>query len=521
MKSPDENQPGDESLAKTMARGGGVIGSGLLLSRFLQFVNTLIIVRIVSRADYGNISLSYAVISVAVTVCLLGIDTGISRYIAMNRAQDKDNHLGRILCTSMALVCVFSTLSAAALFFLASNIAAALNQESLQQVLRFFAAIVVPESIIMLLGAVFRGLGMSRQNILFQELTVSVTRLVFLGGCLAAGIHFWGIVAAYIVADWVGAIAFLAYCQRYFRYLRSEFVFDRALAKDLLSFSIPLLAFNILNISLNFIVILILARYHSAEQVGLFNATQRLTQFISLPLSALLFLYLPMTTGLNESGKTNEIRRMYISVAKWATLLTLPVVMMLALDGTYVATLLFGDKYHDAGTMLMLMTLGMFVQTFFGPNGMTLIAMGESRFLLLSNIIGVGSSVLSCLLLIPAHGAVGGAIAIAVGMIISNIFRTVFLVARRNIHPFCYEFIAPVVFVVCASVLATYLLRSTFGNGHLVHLAIFLLLGLLTLASLLVTRSVGAEDIEIIGSIERKLFSSTRLTSYLRTRLKS
>ncbi|MBK7726946.1 MAG: hypothetical protein IPJ33_00095 [Gammaproteobacteria bacterium] len=53
------------------------------------------------------------------------------------------------------------------------------------------------------------------------------------------------------------------------------------------------------------------------------------------------------------------------------------------------------------------------------------------------------------------------------------------------------------------------------------HLAIFLLLGLLTLASLLVTRSVGAEDIEIIGSIERKLFSSTRLTSYLRTRLKS
>ena len=362
---------------------------------------------------------------------------------------------------------------------------------------------------------------MSRQNILFQELTVSVTRLVFLGGCLAAGIHFWGIVAAYIVADWVGAIAFLAYCQRYFRYLRGEFVFDRALAKDLLSFSIPLLAFNILNISLNFIVILILARYHSAEQVGLFNATQRLTQFISLPLSALLFLYLPMTTGLNESGKTNEIRRMYISVAKWATLLTLPVVMMLALDGTYVATLLFGDKYHDAGTMLMLMTLGMFVQTFFGPNGMTLIAMGESRFLLLSNIIGVGSSVLSCLLLIPAHGAVGGAIAIAVGMIISNIFRTVFLVARRNIHPFCYEFIAPVVFVVCASVLATYLLRSTFGNGHLVHLAIFLLLGLLTLASLLVTRSVGAEDIEIIGSIERKLFSSTRLTSYLRTRLKS
>jgi hypothetical protein len=97
----------------------------------------------------------------------------------------------------------------------------------------------------------------------------------------------------------------------------------------------------------------------------------------------------------------------------------------------------------------------------------------------------------------------------------------VFLVARRNIHPFCYEFIAPVVFVVCASVLAAYFLRSTFGNGHLVHLAIFLLLGLLTLVSLLVTRSVGAEDIEIIGSIERKLFSSTRLTGYLRTRLKS
>ena len=521
MNSNSDNRSGGDSLAKKMARGGGIVGSGLLISRFLQFLNTLIVVRIISRADYGIISLSTALVSVTVMLCLLGLNAGVSRYIAKHRARNDDRQLGRILCTSLTVVCAFSALSSAALYFLASSIATALNQESLPRVLNFFAAVVIPESIIMLLGAVFRGLGMPRQNILFQELSVSVTRLVFLGGCLAAGIHFWGIVAAYIVADWVGAIAFLAYCQRHFRYLRREFVFDWTVAKDLLSFSIPLLAFNILNISLNFIVILILARYHPAEQVGLFNATQRLTQFIGLPLSALLFMYLPMTTGLNESGKIDEIRRMYISVAKWATLLTLPVAMMLALDGAYVATLLFGDKYHDAGTMLMLMTIGMFVQTLFGPNGVTLIAMGESRFLLLSNIIGVGSSVLSCLLLIPAHGAIGGAIAIAVGMIVSNIFRTVFLVIRRKIHPFCYEFIAPVVFVVCASVLAAHFLRSTFGNGHLVHLAIFALLGMLTLVSLLVTRSVGAEDIEIIGSIERKLFSSTRITRYLRARLKS
>ena len=521
MNSTDENQSGGESLAKKMASSGGVVGSGLMLSRLLQFLNMLIIIRIISRADYGIISLSIAVVSIAVMICLLGLNIGVSRFIAKHGARNDNRHLGRILCTSLTVVCVISALFSAALFFFATQIAAVLNQDSLPRVLNFFAAIVIPESIILLLGAVFRGLGMPRQNILFQELSVSAIRLVFLGGCLIAGIHFWGIVAAYIVADWAGAIAILGYCHRHFAYLRREFVFDRAIAKDLLNFSIPLLAFNILNTSLNFAIILILAGYHPAEQVGLFNATQRLTQFITLPLASLLFLYLPMITGLNESGKTDEIRRMYISVAKWATLITLPVALMLALDGAWVATLLFGDKYRDAGTMMMLMTIGMFVQTLFGPNGVTLIAMGESRFLLLSNIIGVGSSLLSSLLLIPAYGAIGGAVAIAVGMIISNIFRTVFLVRRRNIHPFCYEFLAPVLFVVCGSVLATHFLRTEFGNGHPVHLAIVLLLGLLTVSSLFVTRSFSAEDIEIIASLERKFFSSARLTTYLRARLKS
>ncbi len=504
-----------------MARGGGVIGSGLMISRFLQFLNTLIIVRIISRADYGIISLSNAVVSITVMICLLGLNAGVSRFIAKHGVGNDSQHLGRILCTSLSVVIVFSALLSAALFFFSAEIAVVLNQDSLPRVLNFFAAVVIPESIILLLGAVFRGLGMPRQNILFQELTVSVTRLVFLAGCLVAGIHFWGIVAAYIVADWVGVTAFLAYCYRHFSYLRREFVFDWTIAKDLLNFSIPLLAFNILNTSLNFVVILILARHHPAEQVGLFNATQRLTQFISLPLTSLMFLYLPMSTRLSESGNTDEIRRMYLSVAKWATLITLPVAMMLALDGAWVATLLFGDKYRDSGTMLMLMTIGMFVQTLFGPNGMTLVAMGESRFLLLSNIIGVGSSILCSLLLIPAHGAIGGAVAIAVGMTVSNIFRTVFLVRRRNIHPFCYEFMAPVMFVVCGSMLATHFLRTEFGNGHPVHLAIVLLLGLLTVSSLFVTRSFSAEDIEIVALLERKFFSSARLTTYLRARLKS
>ena len=103
MNPNSENRSGSNSLAKTMARGGGIVGSGLLISRFLQFLNTLIVVRIISRADYGIISLSTAVVSVTVMLCLLGLNAGVSRYIAKHRARNDDRQLGRILCTSLTV----------------------------------------------------------------------------------------------------------------------------------------------------------------------------------------------------------------------------------------------------------------------------------------------------------------------------------------------------------------------------------------------------------------------------------
>lgn len=501
-----------------MAKGGGVFGGGILVARFLQFVNTVVIIRIISRSDYGIISLASALVAIAGTLALLGLGVGVSRYVAMQRKGKDDAALGRIICTSAVIAAVSSVVVSASLYFAAEQVSAALDKQRLAETLRFFAAIVVPEAMIILLGSVFRGLQRARSTAFFTEVLVAAVRAVLLVACIAAGLDYWGVVIAYIAAAWLGFIAFGIYAMRSFRKMGTDLRFDGAVAGDLLKFCIPLLGFNFLAITMHWVLTLILGANQPAEEVSLFVVARRVAEFLTMPLTALLFLYVPVTAGLYRSGNLDELKRLYVTIAKWATLITLAPAMYFILEGEYISSTIFGAEYAAAGPILLVTTIGIMTQAVFGPNGVTLVSLGRPVWLLTSNVLGACLVVGASIVLTPDRGAFGAALALSAGLLFSNLFRTLLLIRLNDIHPFCADFIKPLVFVVAASIALDLLITGFLGRGHLVQVALVLLIGLLTACSPLITSSVNAQDLEVLEALERKLGFKGKLSRLLRAR---
>ena len=75
-------------------------------------------------------------------------------------------------------------------------------------------------------------------------------------------------------------------------------------------------------------------------------------------------------------------------------------------------TSIVGAKYLPSADALRILSLAFIINNYTGPCGSTLIAMGESRFIMSSTLIGAILNVTLNVTLIPLYGFVGAAIAI-------------------------------------------------------------------------------------------------------------
>jgi len=77
----EEESDLNESLRK-IAKGAGIGFTGTFLGLFLGYLSRMVIGRWLGTSDYGLISLGFAGMSIALTLSLVGLPSGITRYVS-------------------------------------------------------------------------------------------------------------------------------------------------------------------------------------------------------------------------------------------------------------------------------------------------------------------------------------------------------------------------------------------------------------------------------------------------------
>lgn len=470
------------------------IGSLGSLSRLLEQV---LIGRVLSASVYGRVNVGIAVLGIASTVAMLGMRSGIPRYMA--RFDDDRDARGALL-TGTVIAVLAATVLAVGLLVNVEWVGARFEEPVSSELLSLFVLslpfVVAMESVV---GGI-RG----RENTIYRtyvrDLFYNGFRIVVLAGLLFAGLGAVAAGYAYLVSA-IGA--FLVGCLLLNRLLTLVGPV-RTHAREMISYSLPLMIASTVSILLSQIDTLMLAGLVPSAAVGIYSAAYTLAAGVAVITSSFGFLYFPLTSRLDAGGKRSEIDRMYTVTTKWVYVVSFPAVLCFVVFPGDVLLAVF-DDYASGATALAIVAAGFFVSAAYGRCQDTLSAFGYTTAILAINVSAATLNIGLNAALIPIYGIEGAAVASAVSYASLNGVALCVLWYRSGINPFSGRsiktfLVLPLVLVPAAVVLSEYVTLT------LVTLFPFLVCsGLASIALLAFTGCLAAEDEIPIELVEDRL----------------
>ncbi len=498
-------EPLTDSLRK-IARGTGVALAGTVLALLLGFFARIIIARYGSAADYGIYSLSLVIVVFLVTLVSLGLPDGAARYVAYFRARGETDKVRGVTSVSIQLSAVAGVIVGMALFFSADYLATAIfHTPELAGALKIVAAGIPFSALINIMVSVFRGFDRMEPQAYFQYGVFNGLFLLLIGALVILRLPFVDVFYVYVAALIMTFVALLIYTSKKVPQPISVTGWrsNAVVRKELLVFSLPLLATGVLAALTLSADTFLLGYFKTPDVVGLYNAARPVAQFISDPLALMMLIYAPVATGLYARNSMGELRRSYIISTKWIVSLTLPFFLVLLLFPEAVLNLLFGPSYVVAAPALRILAIGFIVGNLLGPRNATLIAFGQIRFIFWVSLALTAAYVILNMVLIPPLGITGAAIALASSLTLGGIITAVKVYTLCRTQPLSLNLIKPIAVSVVLALVFKFATHGLITVTWWMLILFFVLYYAIYGIAVVLTRSFDREDIALLLEIEK------------------
>jgi O-antigen/teichoic acid export membrane protein len=503
----NETSNSKNSSLHKVAKGSIIVYIGSLLSALLVFVGRLIIIRYWSQSDYGVFSLALVIITIISFIASLGMVEGTIRSIAYNRGKKNYKKIPELISSSVIISIISSILFGIFIFlsseFIAKNI---FSDSSLINPLRVFAIGVPFLTLIDILVSIFRGFNQVKPTVYFQYILINLLFPIFLFVVILFDQSVINIYYSYIASTIFVSIFLLVYIYRYTSPSK-VFSVSSALsptAKKLVSFSLPLLGSTILFMLVIWTDTLLLGVLRSSSEVGLYNAATPLAQFLSFPLFSIGLIYMPVLSELYARGKMDEIRRNYSILTKWLSLTVFPLFLIFFLFADTIVTSLFGHEYLLSANALRILSLGYMIHNLSGQNTSTLIGIGENQFIMYSTLVVAILNIILNIILIPIWGIEGAAIATAIALFSTNLLKCLKIYSKLGASPLSRNLIIPSLVSIGIILLFYTVLKDLISINFFIVILFLLFYYLVFAGTVLFTRSLDKEDLDLLDSIEQK-----------------
>ncbi|WP_331235398.1 flippase [Natronorarus salvus] len=487
-----------DSSIRALFKGGSVVFIGSLVGMVISFVSVIVIGRLLGPTGYGAIGLGSTLLTAVSTLVLLGMNTGIGRYLP--RYDDPQRRRG-VLVSGFQMVLPLSVLSAAIMIFFADEIAThAFNDPAVAPVIQVFALALPLASIEKLSVGGIQGVKRTLPKVYVEDLTAHSVRLILAVAILLAGYGVVGVSFAYMLGHGAAAALGLYYMWKY------TSLFERVPAitmrKELLAFSTPLVISAVMVKVLHDLDTLLLGYFASTGDVGIYYFIYPIATTITIVLTSFAFLFMPMLSERHSDDDTSEMKRLYQIVTKWIFVITLPLFAVLFVFSDVIIEFI-APEYAPGAIALSILALGFMTHAVAGPNYKTLTAIGETRLVMYDNIGAAVLNVALNLLLIPRYSFVGAAVATVLSYVAVNATFSYQLYTRTGIHPFTSALVRP----ATASLLAVgvlFALTLTVDVTIPLFVALAALFVLVYAVIVLVLGGVEREEMMLLVSIEEQ-----------------
>lgn len=396
-----------------VARGGAISFVGAAFAALGGFVLTIVVTRGIGAEGAGVVFQAIAVFTIAFNVAKLGADTGLLWQLPRLAASGLAHESRRAVRAALVPVAIASA-AAAAVVYAASGMIAG-DEASYANALRAMAPFLLVAAPMVVLLAATRGFGDVVPFTVVNNLALPALRPLLAGVAMLAGGGVIAVVYAWSAPLCVGLAiaAWIVWKQLH----RQPTTGDKAWSgwSEFWRFTLPRGASAVLEIVLVWADVLIVGAMLGPAEAGIYAAASRFITSGTIAEQALRLAIAPRFSSLLTQGLKDRVQSLYGVSAAWIMLASWPIYVSLALYGDVVLGI-FGPQFTAASTALAILAVGMMIALAAGNIQSLLLMSGNSTWQFGNKIAAVALNVTANLVLVPAYGIVGAAIAWSVTM---------------------------------------------------------------------------------------------------------
>ncbi len=484
--------------------GAFLVLSSIIFGKLFSYLFIVLVAVKLGSYEYGLLSIGMATLSFFSAFSLLGLDEGVLRFVPFYKGRNDQNLLKSTIITSLKTV-LNSSLFFAVLIIVFSDFISdkVFNEFELVKVL-LFMAIALPFSAVSNIFLVsFRAFQKPQYEILFKELIEKSLRLVITFILIYLGFKLNGALIGFVLAIIIMLVLILiTFNKKIFNIFSPKIQQENK--KELLNYSLPLMLKNLIWVIIPWTNLLMIGYFNTASDVGIYNVALPTANLIIIPVYGVMYLFLPIISGLYGKNNKEEIKEIYKKISKYSLLLILPVFMIISVLSKDIISSLFGAEYLSAALPLTILSLGYLVFSL-SDISMNMLSVLKKTKTIFSIILGFGlSNIILNFILIPKYGILGASIATSVSFLIGALLMISVSHHHTSLHPFMFNYskilISLIITLVLTLVIKNQLIFSPFAN-----LIAFTMIILLVYSFLVyILRILEKEDIELLMEIKRK-----------------
>ncbi|WP_280545693.1 MULTISPECIES: oligosaccharide flippase family protein [unclassified Halomonas] len=414
------------TLARTfVARGIAALGALFLV---------MVLGRTFGPTGVGIYALAHSIILGIGLLSRYGMDNALMRYVGQDI---RSPHAMTYLFWACRRAVLLSLMASVLMFLMRSVLVEVFEAGGLGDVLVGMAVAAPAFTLGFLLSGFFKGVRMPATACLLENGSVALMAAVLLWGWreLVSEPQMAAIGWAYAAAAWGVLLQGCWQLWRWHRQRRRSGEWSDAVMVDRYQFTATSQAFFVMSLASfmqTVLGIMVAGWLLSSAELGHFKTAQQAAMLISFILIVLNAVIPPRFASLYREGKDIEMGRLARQGALLGVVVASPLLFICLVVPEWVLSL-FGAEFSEAVTLLRVIALAQLINVGTGSVGFLLNMTGHETLMrnvaLICNAVGLGLF----LVLIPALGPMGAALALAFVLVVQNLVALFFVWRRLGI----------------------------------------------------------------------------------------
>jgi len=476
---------GTGHAAKKHLRGSTLLLVGRLISMAANFAIQVLIVRYLSKNDYGAFAYGLSIVSLGTQIILLGLDKTITRFVPIYQEEQNYNKVFGTLVLMAGTIASLGLSLILLLYGLKDWVGQTLVKDPLVLNLLVVIIALVPvrafDQLFLGLFTVFsnpRAI-FFRKYLMAPGLQLAVVILLVVGH---SNVFF--LASGYVIAGVLGIIFYVILLLQTFRQqgLFRHFVLRtiQMPVREIFGFSLPLLMSSSVHVLRGVLVVMMLEHFHPTSEVANFRAVMPVGELNMLVYQSFTVLFMPSAARMFARKEWSGINDLYWQTAVWIAVISFPILMLTFSLAQPLTILLFGERYANSAIILALLSLGYYFNAGLGFNNYTLRVFGKVRYIFVVDLVVTVVTILVYWMVIPRYGAMGAAIATSGTLIAQNLFYQLGLKLQTNVSFFQWRYVRVYLTIILGAT-GMFLFQTLLTPPIYIDIAIAALISLLIL----------------------------------------